>query len=299
MAAGADLSRVSIFQMGSKDEPVPFRVPQDAAELGRRVAEKRAALVVIDPLMEFIDGKVDSPQVAPGPPGGRGAQPDRPRARLRGPGDLPLEQGRLDRPAAAPRGLGRVHPGGAWRADARPRPRRPGRRGRAASGCWRCRRRTWRRSRRRSSTGSTPRAWWATRARRSSPPKIVCIGESAAGAHDLLRGQPDEEEQTGTDEAEALLAASSPMVQSPQRRSPSRRVDSACPTSSSGALAPGSVWSPPRRGSRAAGSGRCRRRPYEGAPPRLHARGILGAFVILSGFPAPPKAPKAPKAPCP
>jgi hypothetical protein len=60
MAAAADLSRVSIFQMGSKDEPVPFRVPQDAAELGRRVAEKDAALVVIDPLMEFIDGKVDS-----------------------------------------------------------------------------------------------------------------------------------------------------------------------------------------------------------------------------------------------
>jgi putative DNA primase/helicase len=60
MAAGADLSRVSLFQMGSKDEPVPFRVPQDAAELGRRVAEKDAALVVVDPLMEFIDGKVDS-----------------------------------------------------------------------------------------------------------------------------------------------------------------------------------------------------------------------------------------------
>jgi hypothetical protein len=60
MAADADLSRVSIFQMGAKDEPVPFRVPQDAAELGRRVEEKKAALVVIDPLMEFIDGKVDS-----------------------------------------------------------------------------------------------------------------------------------------------------------------------------------------------------------------------------------------------
>jgi putative DNA primase/helicase len=60
MAADADLSRVSIFQMGPKDEPIPFRVPQDADELGRRVAQKRAALVVIDPLMEFIDGKVDS-----------------------------------------------------------------------------------------------------------------------------------------------------------------------------------------------------------------------------------------------
>jgi putative DNA primase/helicase len=60
MAAGADLSRVSIFQMGSREEPVPFRVPQDADELGRRVAETSAALVVIDPLIEFIDGKVDS-----------------------------------------------------------------------------------------------------------------------------------------------------------------------------------------------------------------------------------------------
>jgi hypothetical protein len=60
MAAGADLARVSSFQMGTREEPVPFRVPQDAAELGRRVAEKRAALVVVDPLMEFIDGRVDS-----------------------------------------------------------------------------------------------------------------------------------------------------------------------------------------------------------------------------------------------
>ena len=46
--------------MGSRDEPVPFRVPQDADELGRRVAEKQAALVVVDPLLEFIDGKIDS-----------------------------------------------------------------------------------------------------------------------------------------------------------------------------------------------------------------------------------------------
>ena len=38
-----------------------------------------------------------------------------------------------------------------------------------------------------------------------STAKVEYIGESAAGAHDLLRGQPDEEEQTGTDEAEAML----------------------------------------------------------------------------------------------
>jgi hypothetical protein len=60
MAADADLTRASFFQMGTKDEPVPFRVPEHAEELGRRIAEKRAAFVVIDPLVEFIDGKLDS-----------------------------------------------------------------------------------------------------------------------------------------------------------------------------------------------------------------------------------------------
>jgi hypothetical protein len=38
-----------------------------------------------------------------------------------------------------------------------------------------------------------------------STARVLCVGESATGAHDLLRGQPDEEEQTGTDEAEAFL----------------------------------------------------------------------------------------------
>ena len=65
MAAGADLSRVSTFTMGAADEPVPFRVPQDAEELGRRVAETQAALVIIDPLIEFIDGKADSHKSQP------------------------------------------------------------------------------------------------------------------------------------------------------------------------------------------------------------------------------------------
>jgi putative DNA primase/helicase len=65
MAADADLERVSYFTMGPAEEPVPFRVPQDAAELGRRVAETGAALVVIDPLIEFIDGKTDSHKSQP------------------------------------------------------------------------------------------------------------------------------------------------------------------------------------------------------------------------------------------
>lgn len=60
IAAGADLQRVSIFTMGAPGELVPFRMPQDAAELGRRIAETEAALVVIDPLIEFVDGRADS-----------------------------------------------------------------------------------------------------------------------------------------------------------------------------------------------------------------------------------------------
>ena len=79
MAAGADLSRVSIFQMGSKDEPVPFRVPQDADELGRRVAEKRGGAGGDRPADGVHRRQGRLAQVPPGPPGGRGAQPDRPR----------------------------------------------------------------------------------------------------------------------------------------------------------------------------------------------------------------------------
>lgn len=60
LAAGADLQCVSHFAMGGPGESVPFRVPQDADELGRRIAETRAALVVIDPLIEFVDGRADS-----------------------------------------------------------------------------------------------------------------------------------------------------------------------------------------------------------------------------------------------
>ena len=56
LAAGADLQRVSHFTMGGPG----FRVPHDADELGRRIAETKAALVVFDPLIEFVDGRSDS-----------------------------------------------------------------------------------------------------------------------------------------------------------------------------------------------------------------------------------------------
>jgi AAA domain len=65
MAAGADLERVSYFTMGTEEDPVPFRIPQDAEELGRRLALAEVALVVIDPLIEFVDGKVDSHKSQP------------------------------------------------------------------------------------------------------------------------------------------------------------------------------------------------------------------------------------------
>jgi putative DNA primase/helicase len=60
MAANADIKRVHLFQMGTRDEPVPFRIPQDADELRRRITEIDAAMTVVDPLVEFVDGKFDS-----------------------------------------------------------------------------------------------------------------------------------------------------------------------------------------------------------------------------------------------
>jgi RecA-family ATPase len=60
LAAGADPRCVSYFQMGSKDEPVPFRVPEHATALRDRILERESVLVVVDPLVEFIDGRLDT-----------------------------------------------------------------------------------------------------------------------------------------------------------------------------------------------------------------------------------------------
>jgi hypothetical protein len=206
IAAGADLSGVSMFQMGSKDEPVPFRVPQDAGELGRRVGETGAALVVIDPLLEFVDGKVDSHKSQPVRQAiaalnqiarehgcavlvifhlNKGISTD-PLLRHEGSaaftqvirGGLMLGYDRDDPDgedgpqrvlAVSSSNLAAIAPSLVYRIDTA------------------------------RVTGDTHE-------------EIVTaamhhIGESASGAHDLLRGQPDDEEQTGTDEAEALLKA--------------------------------------------------------------------------------------------
>ena len=60
IAANADLQRVHLFQMGTCEEPVPFRIPQDAEELRRRITEIHAGMIVVDPLVEFVDGKFDA-----------------------------------------------------------------------------------------------------------------------------------------------------------------------------------------------------------------------------------------------
>ena len=65
MAVAADLRRVHFFQMGNQEEPVPFRIPQDVEELSRRIHQTNAALVVVDPLIEFIDGKTDAHKSQP------------------------------------------------------------------------------------------------------------------------------------------------------------------------------------------------------------------------------------------
>jgi putative DNA primase/helicase len=206
MAAGADLSRVSIFQMGAEDDPVPFRVPQDADELGRRVAEKEAALVVIDPLLEFIDGKIDSHKSQPVRQAvaalnkiaretgcaalvifhlNKGVSAD-PLLRheasaaftqvVRGglmlghdPDDPQGEDGNQRVLAVSSSNLAAIAPSLVYRIE-------------TAEVI--------------SDTGEE-----------IVTAKIDCIGESAVGAHDLLRGQPDEEEQAGTDEAEEFLKA--------------------------------------------------------------------------------------------
>jgi putative DNA primase/helicase len=64
-AARADMNRVFMLRMGTAAEPVPFRVPQDADELARHVRDSNAALVVVDPLLEFIDGKTDTHKSGP------------------------------------------------------------------------------------------------------------------------------------------------------------------------------------------------------------------------------------------
>lgn len=59
-AAGADLDQVYMLRMGSPEDPVPFTVPGDVDELARLVEQTNAALVVVDPLLEFLNGKTDS-----------------------------------------------------------------------------------------------------------------------------------------------------------------------------------------------------------------------------------------------
>jgi len=60
IAAKADLKRVAFVTVKVKEHEGSLKLPDDAGELGRRAANKGAALVIIDPLSEYLDKGVDS-----------------------------------------------------------------------------------------------------------------------------------------------------------------------------------------------------------------------------------------------
>ena len=60
-AAGADLSRIRVFRsVNEKGGPRPPELPGDLPLLEALIAEDSAQLVVIDPLMAFLSGRIDS-----------------------------------------------------------------------------------------------------------------------------------------------------------------------------------------------------------------------------------------------
>ncbi len=61
MAAGADMSLVHLVRVRSEsDDDVMLTLPDDVQEIGRRAAEVGARLVVIDPLVAYLDSRIDS-----------------------------------------------------------------------------------------------------------------------------------------------------------------------------------------------------------------------------------------------
>ena len=60
IAAGADLKQVHLLQHHTGGTESVLQLPRDASALHAQVEQTRAALVVIDPLMAFLAGSVDS-----------------------------------------------------------------------------------------------------------------------------------------------------------------------------------------------------------------------------------------------
>ncbi|MEI6226709.1 MAG: AAA family ATPase, partial [Deltaproteobacteria bacterium] len=58
-AAGADLTRV-VFENLRDPTSIPFMLPRDLEQLERSIAEHDAALVIIDPVLSYLDPDVDS-----------------------------------------------------------------------------------------------------------------------------------------------------------------------------------------------------------------------------------------------
>jgi putative DNA primase/helicase len=123
------------------------------------------------------------------------------------------------------------------------------------------------------------------------------IGESAAGAHDLLRGQPDEEEQSGTDEAEALLRQT--LAESPQ---PSNEVTKEARqlgiSEKQLRRARGRLGVESERvgglGSKGYWEWSLPKAPYPKAPPLHREEGHLRRLSDSRAVSEPPKTPKAP-----
>ena len=60
-ASGADLGRCScVFGVGPEDDPLSFNLLDDLPLLEQRVVESGATLVVIDPILSFLDGRTDT-----------------------------------------------------------------------------------------------------------------------------------------------------------------------------------------------------------------------------------------------
>src|SRR5207245_2196391 len=57
---GADMSRVFVWQRQREDEDWPWRFPRHVHRLSAALAQTGARLAVIDPLMAFLDDRVQS-----------------------------------------------------------------------------------------------------------------------------------------------------------------------------------------------------------------------------------------------
>lgn len=59
-AAGAELTRIHFVTVARSGLPTPLQIPDDMEVLSRVLADTHAALIVVDPLMAHLSGRIDS-----------------------------------------------------------------------------------------------------------------------------------------------------------------------------------------------------------------------------------------------